>query len=138
MSSTPRVRALSARPQTMLIVADVEASSDWYQAALGATSGHGGHEYERLLVDDVLVLQLHAQDADHQHGALRDIDVPPGNGVILWFAVDAFDEAVDRLRAMRAEIVTDVHVNPNAGHREIWVRDPDGYAVVIAEGMGGL
>jgi hypothetical protein len=26
-----------------------------------------------------------------------------------------------------------VHVNPNAGHREMWLRDPDGYLVVLAE-----
>jgi len=26
-----------------------------------------------------------------------------------------------------------VHVNPQAGHREVWIRDPDGYLVVIAE-----
>lgn len=122
----------------MLVVTDVEASSRWYQAALGAVSGHGGDEYERLLVDDVLVLQLHAQHADHHHGSLRDATVPPGNGVMLWFAVDGFDEAVERLRRMAADIVTEVHVNPNAGHREIWLRDPDGYAVVLAEGTGGL
>jgi AcrR family transcriptional regulator len=28
----------------------------------------------------------------------------------------------------------DVHVNPNAKHREIWLRDLDGYLVVFAEG----
>jgi hypothetical protein len=26
-----------------------------------------------------------------------------------------------------------VHVNQNAGRREIWLRDPDGYRVVLAE-----
>jgi hypothetical protein len=30
-------------------------------------------------------------------------------------------------------IETDVHTNPNARHREIWLRDPDGYLVVLAE-----
>jgi len=25
------------------------------------------------------------------------------------------------------------HVNPNAGHREVWIRDLDGYLVVFAE-----
>jgi hypothetical protein len=30
--------------------------------------------------------------------------------------------------------VTDVHVNPNAGHRELWLRDRHGYLVVLAEG----
>jgi len=31
-----------------------------------------------------------------------------------------------------AVVVTDVHVNPNAGHRDIWLRDLDGYLVVLA------
>jgi hypothetical protein len=28
--------------------------------------------------------------------------------------------------------VTDVHTNPNAGHRELWLHDLDGYLVVLA------
>jgi hypothetical protein len=35
------------------------------------------------------------------------------------------------------EIVTDVHLNPNAGHWEIWLHDLDGYLVVIAEPYSG-
>jgi hypothetical protein len=35
-----------------------------------------------------------------------------------------------------ARIQTDVHFNPNAGHREIWLRDPDDYLVVLAEADG--
>ena len=31
-----------------------------------------------------------------------------------------------------ADVVRDVHVNPNAKHRELWLRDPDGYTVVLA------
>ncbi len=37
------------QPQTLLAVADVEASSRWYQQLLGFRSDHGGPEYERLL-----------------------------------------------------------------------------------------
>ncbi|MGI8945417.1 MAG: VOC family protein, partial [Thermoleophilaceae bacterium] len=55
---TPPARP-SMRPQPMISVADVEASSRWYQQVLGATSGHGGPEYERLLVDGILIMQLH-------------------------------------------------------------------------------
>jgi hypothetical protein len=29
-----------------------------------------------------------------------------------------------------------VHRNPNADHRELWIRDPDGYTVVIASPDG--
>jgi hypothetical protein len=50
----------SIRPQPLLAVGDVPASSRWYQRLLGARSGHGGDEYERLLVDDILILSYTA------------------------------------------------------------------------------
>ncbi|GAA0348371.1 hypothetical protein GCM10010151_42570 [Actinoallomurus spadix] len=124
----PRVR-----PQPLLSVADVERASRWYQRILDATSGHGGPEYEQLLVDDVMILQLHRLEVGHHHGALADPACPLGNGVALWFETPAFDAVVERVRRANAHVVTDVHVNPNAGHREIWLRDPDGYLVVVAE-----
>jgi hypothetical protein len=37
------------------------------------------------------------------------------------------------VRAVSAQVVTDVHVNPHAGHREVWIRDPDGY---LERGLG--
>jgi predicted enzyme related to lactoylglutathione lyase len=126
----------SVRPQPLITVADVPASSRFYQAILGATSGHGGDEYERLLVDGELIMQLHSADVDHHHGAMRDPDHPAGNGVALWFEADRFDEAAARVQASGAEIVRDVHTNPNAGHREIWLHDADGYLIVLAERDG--
>ena len=122
----------SVQSQPLIAVADVARARDWYATLLGATSGHGGDEYERMLVDGTLVLQLHARDVAHHHGPLRDAQAPPGDGVALWFAVADLDAAVRRAAAGGATIVTDVHVNPNAGHRELWLRDPDGYLVVIA------
>jgi catechol 2,3-dioxygenase-like lactoylglutathione lyase family enzyme len=117
----------------MIAVADVEASSSWYRAVLGAQSGHGGTEYEQLLVDGSLVMQLHQLDTAHHHGTIGNPQQPTGNGVAIWFEADDFDTVVDRIRGADAEVVTGVHVNPNAGHREIWIRDPDGYLVVFAE-----
>jgi hypothetical protein len=57
--------------------------------------------------------------------------------VLLWFQDDAFD-AVARARALGAEILEEPHSNPNAKHREIWLRDPDGYVVVLAGARGDL
>jgi catechol 2,3-dioxygenase-like lactoylglutathione lyase family enzyme len=125
--------APSVRPQPMIAVADVEAASRWYQQVLGASSGHGGAEYEQLLVDGQLIMQLHRLEIGHHHGIIGDPGQPVGNGVALWFETADFDAVVRRIQAVRAHIVTDVHVNPNAGHREIWIRDPDGYLVVLAE-----
>jgi catechol 2,3-dioxygenase-like lactoylglutathione lyase family enzyme len=117
----------------MITVSDVPASSRFYQAILGARSDHGGEEYERLVVDGELVMQLHAASVAHHHGTIGDPTGEIGNGVALWFEADDFDGAVRRIRETGAELVHDVHVNPNARHREIWLRDPDGYLVVLAE-----
>ena len=70
--------------QALICVADVPASSAWYCAVLGGSSGHGGDEYEQIVVDGELILQLHrAEVADH-HGYLADPSVPLGNGVALF------------------------------------------------------
>jgi catechol 2,3-dioxygenase-like lactoylglutathione lyase family enzyme len=125
--------APSVRPQPLIAVADVEQASRWYQRVLGAASGHGGPEYERLLVDGSLVMQLHQLSVEHHHGTFAEAGLPIGNGVALWFEADEFGAAVRRIKEAEVEIVTDVHLNPNAGHREIWLRDLDGYLVVLAE-----
>ena len=82
---------MNAHP--LISVPDVPASSRFYQQILGADSGHGGDEYEQVLVDGTLVLQLHSLDIEHHHGPLGDPSVPLGNGLALWFTTDAFDEA---------------------------------------------
>lgn len=123
---------MTVSPQPLLTVRDVPAASRWYQQVLGAESGHGGDEYERLVVEDRIVLQLHALEEEHHHGGLAKPGIPLGNGVAVWFEVENLDAALARIRKAKATIVTDVHVNPNAGHREIWLRDLDGYLVVLA------
>jgi len=131
------------RPQPLIAVRDVEASSLWYQRVLGARSDHGGEEYERLVTPDGdLIMQLHAWEIDHDHGAIGDEAKPHGNGVLLWFEVDDFDKAVARATKLGAEVVLPPHRNPPDGepggpaHREIWLRDPDGYSVVLASPDG--
>lgn len=57
---------------------------------------------------------------------------PVGHGVVLWFEVDDFDEAVSRAREIAAEIIAEPAENPFAHHREFWLRDPDGYVIGIA------
>ena len=125
-------------PQPLIAVSDVEASSRFYQRVLGCQSGHGGREYERLYFGDTLVMQLHDAGTAHHHGTIGDSEQPYGNGVLLWFAVDDFNSAVERVRELRAEIVREPHVNPNAQQREVWFRDPDGYTVVLAGRPGDV
>lgn len=124
--------AAAVRPQPLLVVRDVPASSTFYQRVLGAESGHGGDEYEQIMSGGELVLQLHALEVEDHHGPLADPDQPLGNGVVVWFEVADFDAAVERARATGAPVVHDVLTNPNARQQELWVRDPDGYLVVLA------
>jgi hypothetical protein len=35
-----------------------------------------------------------------------------------------------------AEIIEEPHINPRPQHREIWLRDSDGYVVVVASPDG--
>jgi catechol 2,3-dioxygenase-like lactoylglutathione lyase family enzyme len=131
------------RPQPLVAVRDVEASSRWYQTLLGCESAHGGPEYERLVADGTLVLQLHnwggrARPRRHRRS--------PRPAVRQWravvFEVDDFDAAVQRAGDLGAEVVLTPHRNPPEGepggpaHREIWVKDLDGYTVVLASPDG--
>jgi len=126
------------QPQPLIAVSNVEASSRWYQKALGLKSGHGGNEYEMLLNDGKLVLQLHHWEA-HHHPHMGDPEKRPyGNGVLLWFWTDEFDDAVDRASRAQAHVVEGPKENTNAQHREIWLRDPDGYVVVVAGPYGDV
>ena len=79
------------RPQPLICVSDVERSSRWYQALLRCESGHGGDEYERLVHDGTLVLQLHRFEVEHHHGRIGDpASRPYGNGLALWFETADF------------------------------------------------
>ena len=130
------------RPQPLIAVHDVEASSRWYRRLLGCESAHGGDEYERLVANGSLILQLHRFEVAHHHGPIGDAnDRPYGNGVLLWFETDDFDEAMKRADDMGVEIVLPRHRNPPSGdsgpnHWECWLRDPDGYIVVLASPDG--
>jgi predicted enzyme related to lactoylglutathione lyase len=132
-----------AESQTLVAVRDVEASSRWYQHLLGLRSDHGGPTYERLVDGNTLVLQLHAFASDHHHGTIGDPERELGNGIVLWFGETAdFDGAVARAAELGATVVHPPLRNPSEGegngpgHREIWLKDPDGYTIVVASPDG--
>ena len=136
-----RPEDVQVRPQTLIAVRDVKASSAWYRTLLGVRSaGDPDHPhrltYDRLMSGDALILQLHRwEDEDHPNltGADRG---PHGHGVLLWFEVDDFDAAVARVRRLGARVILGPHVNPAPEHREVWIQDPDGYVVVLASPDG--
>jgi hypothetical protein len=124
-------------------VGDVEATSRWYQRLLNCRSDHGDSEYERLISPrGDLILQLHRWEVEHHHGRIGDPNAKPyGNGVLLWFEVEDIDSAILRAAELKAEVVMPRHRNPPDGdggpnHWEIWLRDPNGYTVVLASPDG--
>jgi catechol 2,3-dioxygenase-like lactoylglutathione lyase family enzyme len=125
--------------QPLIAVRDVRASSRWYAQLLQADTLQEHHHrdlYQRISCSGQLLLQLHAWDKeDHPNLVNRD-EARPGHGVLLWFQIEDFDSAVERVRAMNAEIILEPHFNPAPQHREIWLRDPDGYVVVLASPDG--
>ncbi|MBV9086669.1 MAG: VOC family protein [Acidobacteriaceae bacterium] len=88
--------------------------------------------YERMFCAGDLILQLHAWDEEDHPNLVHADAAPHGHGVLLWFEVDDFDAVVERARELGAQMVLEPHVNPRPNHREMWLRDPDGYVVVIA------
>lgn len=130
------------RPQPLIAVTDVEASSRFYQRLLGLRSAHGGSAYEQLASKGQLILQLHSFDVHHHHGPIGNRNSKPyGNGVLLWFEVEDFDDVLQRAAEMGAEIVLPRHRNPPDGnggpnHWECWMKDPDGYTIVVASPYG--
>jgi catechol 2,3-dioxygenase-like lactoylglutathione lyase family enzyme len=135
----PTVRRVTVRPQTLIAVRDVRASSRWYQQLLDlpALPDHSHRDrYDRLFSDGELILQLHSWD-EEDHPNLVDADAARhGHGVVLWFELDDFEAAVERARKLRAEVVLEPHINPAPNHWEMWLRDADGYIVVIASPDG--
>ena len=104
------------RPQPLIVVTDVEASSRWYQRLLGCRGAHGGRQYEQLVKDGWLLLQLHSFEVEHHHGPLGNPAFRPyGNGVLLWFEVEDFDAVMQRAAEMAVEIVLPRHRNPPDG-----------------------
>jgi len=124
------------RLQPLICVEDVEASSRWYRRLVGCQSGHDGPDYDRFLSHGTLILQLFNWHVEHHHGPLGDPRFRPyGNGVLLWFDLDDLDDAVTRANELKAEIIKPRHRSEHADW-ECWLRDPDGYTIVLASPHG--
>ena len=134
-------RAMSIRAQPILAVRDVRASALWYARILGSAETTGSppsdhdHVYRRIYVGDELVLQLHAWDEENHPNLIDANRAPVGHGVLVWFEADDYAAAAACVRKIGAHVIEET-VNPNAHHRELWLRDADGYVVVLASPNG--
>ena len=119
---------------TIIGVRDVHASFAWYRELLGTQETVPAHDdFGQILdADGTVLLCLHAWGA-HGHPPLTSPDVAaPGNGLLLFFRVDDFEQALRRARALVSRFDEEPHLNPNTQTNEFSVRDPDGYFVTIS------
>lgn len=123
------------RTWTIIGVADVAQSFKWYQSLFGQAATGPAHAYfGQLLDDDGTVLLCLQQWGAHDHPTLTSSEhAQPGNGLLLFFRVDDFDEALLRARGLAAGLAEEPHLNPATGTREFALRDLDGYYVMVSE-----
>lgn len=119
---------------TIIGVADVARSFAWYQSLLGQPATRPAHEdFGQLLDTDGTVLLCLHQWGAHEHPPLTSPEsARPGNGLLLFFRVDDFDEALARARALVSRLEEEPHLNANTGTAEFALRDPDGYYVMLS------
>lgn len=122
------------RTWTIIGVADVARSLKWYQALFGQEKTPPAHDYFGQVLDaDATVLLCMHQWGAHEHPTLSSPDhALPGNGLLLFFRVDDFDESLIRARSLVNALEVEPEVSPATGTREFALRDPDGYYVMVS------
>jgi catechol 2,3-dioxygenase-like lactoylglutathione lyase family enzyme len=134
MSSVGAEEETVKRTWTIIGVGDVARSFKWYQSLLGLPETSPAHDYfgQILDTDGTVLLCLHQWGA-HEHPPLVSPSRSgPGNGLLLFFRVDDFDEALLRAHTLVAALAEEPHVNPNTGTKEFALCDHDGYYVMIS------
>ena len=131
------------RTWTIIGVADVARSFHWYQSLFGQPASAPAHDYFGQILDSdgTVLLCLHAWGA-HEHPTLFSPQrAEPGNGLLLFFRVDDFEQALLRARALVDRLEEEPNTNPATGTPEFALRDPDGYYVMVSAndpvGAGG-
>jgi catechol 2,3-dioxygenase-like lactoylglutathione lyase family enzyme len=122
------------RTWTIIGVRDVPRSLAWYQSLFGLPEVPPSHLHfgQILDADDTVLLCLHQWGA-HEHPSLMSpAEGPAGNGLLLFFRVDDYDDALERARTLVARFEEEPHMNPNTQTPEFALRDPDGYYVSIS------
>ena len=122
------------RTWTIIGVRDVARSFKWYQSLFGQPEAAPAHDYfgQLLDADGTVLLCLHAW-GEHDHPSLTSPDeATPGNGLLLFFRVDDYNDALARARALVPRFEEEPHLNPSTETMEFSLRDPDGYYVTIS------
>ncbi len=122
------------RTWTVIGVRNVAHSFRWYQSLFGQPPSKPGHSYWGQIVDsDGTVLICLHEWGEHGHPPLISPDRgSTGNGLLLFFRVDDFEQALLRARALVDRLEEEPHPNPATGTEEFALKDPDGYYVMLS------
>ncbi len=55
------------KSQPLIVSKNVPKTAEWYCNLLGAKRGHGGKNYEQILWNNELILQIHDENSDNHH-----------------------------------------------------------------------
>ena len=111
------------------------AASNGTESLFGQPETPPSHDYfgQILDTDGTVLLCLHQWGA-HEHPSLMSPEEgSPGNGLLLFFRVDDYDNALKRARALVGRFEEEPHVNSSTQRREFSLRDRDGYYVTISD-----
>lgn len=118
---------------TIIAVKDIEKSAQWYEQVFSFKNLHGGNHFVVLTTqNNDIILCLHLWEQD-DHPSMKNQEIAPGNGVILYFKTDKMEEIRNKASKVHAKIEDDIHINPNSNKREFSMWDPDGYYIIVTE-----
>src|SRR5688572_1704789 len=95
-------------------VRNVASSVRWYQALFSQPLMPPSHtHFSQILDSDGTVLLCLHQWGEHEHPPLTSPDTAtPGNGLLLFFRVDDFEDVLAQARALGAGVEEEPHMNP--------------------------
>ena len=117
----------------IIVVKNVNESSEWYQSVFKCERKHGGDKF--AVLEDAhgeILICLH-QWGEHEHPTMTDPKIKPGNGLILYWKTDNLEMIRLNVEKMNYPIDEEIHLNSNSQKKEFSLRDPDGYYITVTE-----
>src|SRR5689334_12640661 len=102
------------RTWTIIGVRDVPRSYRWYQSLFGQRLTPPAHSDFGQLVDTdgTVLLSLHQWAVENHPSLMSPDNGTPGNGLLLFFRVDDYDETLRRARALVTRLEEEPNKNP--------------------------
>ena len=117
----------------IIAVKDVNESAEWYQKVFDCKRTHGGIEFAVLEDENGEILICLHKWGEHEHPTMKNPNITPGNGLIIYYKTNKLDLIRKNLEKMNYPLEEEIHLNPNSTKKEFSLRDPNGYFLTITE-----